>query len=191
MSMLPLLLLFQIAGTLPDPLVIFLGLNPEQRSSIERVNSEHSLWLGEKVVRIETVQAEIRVASGRTDPDPLALGQRYREVESICRQVAARRQETRQKHEAILTEAQRATLRTLDEAAKLISVISVARSNRLLEGPQLISAGFIETYKMELPAAGDRFNRTDGTRIGVFPSNACSPTNGVPWVDTSEFRPIP
>ena len=65
----------------------FLQLSDSQLQTILSNNDEYNRWSFEKQARIRQVQSEIAEETARQPLDPSALGIRYAEVESICREM--------------------------------------------------------------------------------------------------------
>lgn len=84
--------------------------------------------------RINQLRREIDIETERPNPDPMELGTRYAEIEHNCRAIANESKALREKNGGLLTDAQKAKLKTLDDARKLYPLISQAQSANLLEG---------------------------------------------------------
>ena len=109
----------------------YLQLTDGQVQTILANNDEYNQWSIEKQNRIRQVQSEI---VGETARDPLsvdALGIRYAEIEMICRQMKERANQYRTHNVDILDQNQKARLKTLEDALRLVSVISEAQSSNL------------------------------------------------------------
>lgn len=152
----------------------YLDLSQAQIEAIARANEEHDRWVWAKQVRLAEVQREIWQERERTALDSGALGVRMVEVEAICRELAARAVEQRQKLQTLLNEAQRAKLKTLEDALRLVPAIQEAQGVKLLGEPAVTYAG--PMFGRVIVSSGDAFSRTDGTRLGTYPHEAC----GVP-----------
>ena len=152
----------------------YLDVSTPQLEAIGRLNQEHDEWTWTKQLRLAQVQREIWQERDRTSPDPAALGVRMLEVEAICRELAARVTDLRARLTALLTEAQRTKLRTLQEALRLVPAIQQAQTVKLLDGPYVTYSG--ATFIREAIPSGDAFSRTDGTRLGAYPDAACGPS---------------
>ena len=143
----------------------YLQLTDTQVEAIKKNGQQFNNWLVPKLQRMTQVRSEISVETGKEVLDPMALGLRYVEIEAICRQIGEHEEQARKDNAAALTEPQRAKLKTLDDAAKLFPLISEAQSAYLLPGPRVFAT----------VSAADRFNRTDGTRLGVTYPGCGSP----------------
>jgi hypothetical protein len=84
--------------------------------------------------RISQLQNEIAIETARPNPDPMELGTRYAEIEQNCRAITNEGKALRDKNGGLLTDPQKAKLKTLEDALKLYPVISQAQSASLLEG---------------------------------------------------------
>ncbi|MCZ2078622.1 MAG: hypothetical protein LC130_26960 [Bryobacterales bacterium] len=172
-------------GVLYPQLQEFLQLTDSQLNAILEANRQYSEWAFEKQRRIADVQREIAEETAKSPLDPMALGVRYAEVETICREVKDRGTELEKASVTVLTDAQKTKLKTLEDALKLFPAITQAQSARLLGGP---AVGLGGVQVMGVTTITDRFNRTDGLRLGTagFMIPGCiAPT---PWIDTNVFR---
>jgi hypothetical protein len=84
--------------------------------------------------RIRIVQAEIAVETAKDRLDPNALGTRYTEIESICREMKDRANAYRTRNVDVLNPDQKAKLKILEDAMKLAPVISEAQFGNLIGG---------------------------------------------------------
>ncbi|MCC6389669.1 MAG: hypothetical protein IT167_03620 [Bryobacterales bacterium] len=83
--------------------------------------------------RIYQLQSEITVETARPNPDPMELGSRYAGIEQNCRSIRNESKVLRDKNGGLLTDPQKAKLKTLEDALKLYPIISEAQSASLLE----------------------------------------------------------
>src|SRR5437867_2942671 len=65
----------------------FLQLTDSQLEAILRTNDEYNRWSAEKQNRIRQLQTEIAAETAKEILDPSALGARYAEIESVCREM--------------------------------------------------------------------------------------------------------
>lgn len=119
----------------------FLGLTSAQVASIDTNNVRYQRAANEKLARRFTLMAEIARETARTPLDPVAIGLRYAEAETICRDLRAAKVQLRADNFAVLNEAQASRLRVLEEAAKLLPIASLAESRNLADFGGL-SGGF-------------------------------------------------
>jgi hypothetical protein len=121
----------------PDPLARvreYLGLTDVQSTAILRNNNEYNSFVRDKQLRISQVQQEIAQLTVAEPLDPLGLGTRYAEIESICRQLRDKANEIYRRNLTVLTDAQKTKLSGLNEALKLLAVYSEAQYAALV-GP--------------------------------------------------------
>jgi hypothetical protein len=174
-------------GVLPhQQLQEFLQLTDSQVNAILEANRQYSEWAFEKQRRIADVQREIAEETAKSPLDPMALGVRYAEVETICREVMDRVTELEKANVNLLTDAQKAKLKTLEDALRLFPAITQAQSARLLGGPA-VGLGGVQAIGMT--TITDRFNRTDGVRLGSFGPVIPGCIAPTPWIDINVFRP--
>ncbi len=116
----------------PD-LVAYLGLTPAQLVQLGQPNATLATFVAEKSRRMDQVNREIAEETAKSPLDPTALGLRYAELEEIRREIRAEEEKTHEQVLAVLNDAQKAKLKTLEDAMKLQPLISEAQSARLLE----------------------------------------------------------
>jgi hypothetical protein len=97
--------------------------------------NDYSSLVGQRQQRIFQVQSEISDETARSPLDPAALGIRYAEIETICRNVRDEAAATQTRNLTVLTDAQKVKLKALDDAYKLLPVINEAQSAGLLAPP--------------------------------------------------------
>lgn len=140
----------------------FLQLSDSQLQTILANNDDYMQWSFGKQARIQQVQNEIAAETAKDSLDPLALGLRYVEIQTICREIRDRVVETRTRNADVLNQDQKTKLKILDDAMKLAPVIAEAQAGNLLGG-----------YSYGLPFFPSSFVSTAVT--GVFsPANGCS-----------------
>ncbi len=135
-------------GLYPQPLAQvkeFLQLSDAQVQIILANNEEYNRWSAAKQARGSQVQGEIAEETAKDVLNPMALGVRYVEVETICREMKAQAAVSLKKNVDVLTAPQKAKLQVLQDAIKLAPVISDAQSGNLLATsgffPQFFSSG--------------------------------------------------
>lgn len=132
--LLPLLATAQIfSGPRPTALIQYLTLTPAQLNALDANNANLQRVVSEKVNRQAQLMREISIENNKTPLDPMALGLRYAEVETICRDIRDAENRARQDNIAVLTEPQRVRLRALEEAVRLVPVAQQAESMRLAD----------------------------------------------------------
>src|SRR5215472_14056567 len=110
----------------------FLQLTDTQLQTILTNNGDYNQFAMTKRTRISQLQSEIATETAKDTLDPLALGVRYAEIETICREMKDQAVSYQTKNTAILTDPQKAKLQTLQDAVKLAPVIEDAQSGNLI-----------------------------------------------------------
>ncbi len=111
----------------------YLVLTEAQFNRIQQQNTDFSRWSLGQSQRMSEVQREISVETARQPLDPVALGLRYAEVETIRRVIAERGAKLIPENIAVLTDLQKMKLKALEEAMRLAETAgSEARSIRLV-----------------------------------------------------------
>ncbi len=123
----------------------FLQLSDSQLQMLLANNDEHNRFAADKQNRIRQVQTEIAEETGKSPLDPNALGIRYAEIETICRQLKEQAATSQQQNLAVLSDVQKSKLNTLNDALKLAPVISEAQYGNLLGGFPSAPLGFTST----------------------------------------------
>ena len=128
-----------IPGSLPQPafqqVKAYLGLTDGQVSQIVLNLNDYGRLVAQRQQRMFQVQSEIQVETARSPLDPAALGIRYAEIESICRNVRDESIAAQDRNLGVLTDAQKAKLKALDDAYKLLPTIYEAQNAGLLAPP--------------------------------------------------------
>ncbi|MCC6588904.1 MAG: hypothetical protein IT168_19565 [Bryobacterales bacterium] len=193
----------------------FLQLTDTQLQTILTNNEGYNSWAWEKQRRIGQVQSEIVDESAKSELDPNALGIRYAEIETICREMKDKATEYRNRNLDVLNQNQKSKLKVLEDAIKLFPVIAEAQTGNLAGALSSAPSGFtsgsrfigspmgdsifsspggcyIVSGPTDLDRAGD-FTGSIGT--GANPPNKPPPTapvsgNRVPtrWFDTTTFN---
>lgn len=112
----------------------FLHLSDAQLQAILTNNDAYNRWASEKQTRIRQVQTEIADETSKEPLDPNALGIRYAEIGSICREMKDRANQHRTRNMDVLSQDQKAKLKVLEDAMKLAPVISEAQYGNLMGG---------------------------------------------------------
>lgn len=182
----------QTAIILPQPLAqvrVYLDLSDTQVQSILQNNNTYNQFSQEKQARLRQVQVDIAAQTAASPLDPMALGQSYAEVETICRQLRERATEVQKNNATLLTDAQRAKLQTLQDALKLLPVISEARSGGLMvsstSAPSVLVGTALGVYSSTLASS----------LLGPPSIAACAapsvPSTIIPVIRTGDFSPVP
>jgi hypothetical protein len=119
-----------------DALKKNLELTDTQTRGIMQITREFSEWQGSRVVRQAQVRAEILFEEKKSPLDPMALGLRYAELESIRREVEEESNRVRRRIHALLTDAQKQKVAELERARALAPVIAEAECVNLLAPAQ-------------------------------------------------------
>jgi hypothetical protein len=110
----------------------FLQLTDAQLQTILTNNGDYNQFARTKQTRISQLQSEIATETAKDTLDPMALGIRYAEIETVCREMKDQALTYQQKNASVLTDPQKAKLQVLQDAMKLAPVISDAQSGNLI-----------------------------------------------------------
>jgi hypothetical protein len=110
----------------------YLQLTDAQLQTILTNNGDYNQFAMTKQTRISQLQSEIATETTKDTLDPMALGARYAEIETICRDLRSQASTYQQKNTSVLTDPQKAKLQVLQDAVKLAPVISDAQSGNLI-----------------------------------------------------------
>jgi hypothetical protein len=110
----------------------YLQLTDAQLQTILTNNGDYNQFVITKQSRISQLQSEIATETAKDSLDPMALGVRYAEIETICRDLKNQAGTYQQKNTSVLTDPQKAKLQVLVDAVKLAPVISDAQSGNLI-----------------------------------------------------------
>jgi hypothetical protein len=114
---------------------VYLGLTDTQVSQLLQNLNDYGRLVSQRQERMYQVQSEIRDETAKSPLDPAALGIRYAEIETICRNVRDEAGATQTRNLTVLTDAQKVKLKALDDAYKLLPVINEAQNAGLLSPP--------------------------------------------------------
>ncbi|MBC7924156.1 MAG: hypothetical protein H7039_00715 [Bryobacteraceae bacterium] len=117
-----------VPNPLPSNLTAYLELTEAQVRQIAQTNHDLTTLTASRENRSVQVQLEIYIELGKPDPDAMALGLRYRELESIRREIASQQEGTVIAVQSFLTAAQKQKLATLTEALRIYGTACNARS---------------------------------------------------------------
>ncbi|MBC7924157.1 MAG: hypothetical protein H7039_00720 [Bryobacteraceae bacterium] len=127
---------------LPGDVVAYFELTDPQMIQIDRANLELATLTDARLQRWFAVQGEINLELQKADPDPMALGLRQRELESIRRELKAQRESTVTAVQSFLTATQKQKLAPLAEAIRLYgAACNATSSNFLTPAPQVLIGG--------------------------------------------------
>ncbi|MCC7154998.1 MAG: hypothetical protein IT161_10520 [Bryobacterales bacterium] len=110
----------------------YLQLSGEQSIALFRLYSDWNQYLVEKRVRVAQVETELTDLTRQDVLDPMAFGNRYVELESICREAKDRRTQYRDKSRSLLNPTQSQKLQVLEQAFALAPVIQEAQDANLM-----------------------------------------------------------
>ena len=102
-----------------ERIIPYLGLTDGQLDQILQRGVDFSTWEMGRLERISDLQTEIAAEKARSPLDPMALGVRYVEIETIRREIVARRAALVPRNVALLTEEPRGKLAPLEAAMRL------------------------------------------------------------------------
>lgn len=122
----------QTLTALSAELVSYLQLTPQQVTDMGKIQADWIAFQSSRFQRMSQVQIEIAQETQRSPLDPMALGLRYAEVETIRRELTTENAAVGERMRGLLTEAQKNKVKTLEEAAKLLPLISQAQCTQLL-----------------------------------------------------------
>jgi hypothetical protein len=131
---------------IPPELVQYLSLTSAQVSTVNRLLNDNQRLAAEKSRRMAQVQGEIALELNKDPLDPMSIGIRYAEIEAIRRGLDAESERMRVAVRAVLTDPQKVKLKTLEEASKLGSTISLA-----------VCFGFLDPTSYAMPRLGASF----------------------------------
>lgn len=153
----------------PSPeLAAFLQLTPDQVERMKRNEADLAVFALAKVRRQIELQAEIAAETARTPLDPSALGMRYAELETNCREVNEERRRAQERHRGVLTDPQKVRLKTLEDALKLMSLATESAAAGLIEGVQSTVPSQITSIRSGFPVG-----------LGAFPAPGSCPVPGI------------
>lgn len=134
---------YQQFGQIKD----YLQLSDSQYQTLLSNNTQYANWYLVKQDRMIRLQVEIGQETARDKPDPLDLGLRYVEIETICRDIRQQAAVTSKMNTDMLTAQQKTKLQALEDAIKLAPVISDAQSAKLLASSALYPLSVIPAIR--------------------------------------------
>jgi len=105
----------------------FLQLSDAQLQAILSNNGDCN-----QLAQTKQAQSEIAIETAKDMIDPMALGVRYAEIETTCRDLKTQATAYQTKNIAVLADPQKAKLQVLQDALNLAPVISDAESGNLI-----------------------------------------------------------
>jgi hypothetical protein len=165
----------------PPELKAFLELTDAQAAAVSKANTDLNTFRMTKAQRQMQVQIELSQESAKQTIDPMALGLRHAELETIRREIAAEQQKTGTIVQNVLTAPQKTKLTVLQQSLQMYSLACTAVDHNVLNMPILFPGNII-------PA-----NRIDPSQpsfpsflIGAIVGPPCNGVNGAP-VQRGEF----
>lgn len=118
-----------------DALKTFLGLSDTQVASLKQVRTD--AFEQAKPDRQATAQKarDLRAEMAKPNPDQAVVGRLMTELKQAREQGSTARAQIHEKSLAVLTDAQKAKLKTLEDAAALQGTVHEARMSGLLSAP--------------------------------------------------------
>lgn len=121
------------AAQQPPGLIQFLGLTTAQTAAVRQLNSAFSQFSSGKNQRLNQVQTELAAEYLKASPDPYALGQRYIEIDSIKRELAAAQANIQAQVAALLNPAQIALVQQISASVSQSSLALDASCGYLVD----------------------------------------------------------
>jgi hypothetical protein len=161
----------------------YLQLTDAQLQTILTNNGDYNQFAMTKQTRISQLQTEIAAETAKDSLDPMALGVRYAEIETICRDLKNQAGTYQQKNTSVLTDPQKAKLQVLVDAVKLAPAISDAQSGNLIGSSTYAPLFFTSTST----------GTTSGSVIGgiLGPVSGCYSPIPTAIVRTGDFTATP
>ena len=113
----------------------YLELTFTQVSTLTDLSTRFLQFQGEKMQRMSQVQREIAEEMQRENPDPMALGQRYVELEVIRRELEREQRRIAEDVQALYTPAQRTKVAALQEVLRMYPMACEAVQRNLIPAP--------------------------------------------------------
>ncbi len=126
----------------PRQLQEYLGLSDDQVANIKIANAHFASAQSIKAPRQFQLTSEIAQELAKTNPDPLALGTRYAELEVIRRDLQNQQIATISQTQAILNAAQKTKLATLQQALTFYGTACDAVGQNLISLPGVPTGTF-------------------------------------------------
>lgn len=109
----------------------FLELSDGQLEKIQQQNDTFARFTRVRTQRIVAVQNELEVEKTRSPLDPVSLGIRTAEIESIRRDIAERNAKLIADNLGVLTEGQRTKVKVLEDVVRMLSTANQAQALKL------------------------------------------------------------
>lgn len=155
----------------PPQLKQYLELTDPQVSSIAAENTSLATFQSQKAQRQIQVQIELAQETAKAVVDPMALGLRHMELESIRRELQAEQEKTVARIQDLLTPAQKAKLESLRQAMAVQGVICEAQAVNLM--PRLLPGRVVRD---PFPGGGSTPRWFDtSVFVAPAPDSSCGP----------------
>lgn len=161
-----------IISPFPPQLKQYLELSDEQARAILEQNTALQNFQGEKARRILQVQLELNQEIAKPTIDPMALGLRHLELESIRRELQSQSEKTAAAIENVFNATQKAKLLTLRQAMQLSSIICEAQAVNVLP------PGLSPLPQLPIPIPVPANRRIDISSLLLAPSGGCAVRTG-------------
>ena len=138
-------------------LVAYLQLSVAQLEQLRTNLRSYQEFLTARVARLNQINQEIQSELAQENPQPIALGERYWEIEAQRRQIAAREAEVRQNNLAVLTAEQNRRLQDLP-----------------VRPDQMLLYQYAERLNLIQPLRGRPASRASGVNTIVFSPGGAS-----------------
>lgn len=151
----------------PQALVRYFALTPEQGTSIRGLNQSLSDYFDLKFERWDLLDQEVTLELQKTSPDPAQVGAKVVEMVMIDRDVEQEVQMTVTKVQAVLTTEQKEKVKVLEEAMRLSSTIFQAQ-NWLFIAPSTPNASVAVTGLIPDTSAKEQPNSAESKLSRAF-----------------------
>lgn len=179
--------------SLPEQLKVYLGLTPAQVTQWELNLNDFQKLLNDRERTISQLQSSINVERNRPQLDSATIGIEYAQIELTCRNLRDESLALQDRTMALLDASQKAKLKALDDAAKLMPLFSQAQ-----DAGVLLPTGSIafQSNQTGFAYTGFYLNSTSvisttGALLFTSSASSCQRTTSTPWLDASDFRRAP
>lgn len=129
----------------------FLELTETQEARLREIVEPFYQWKETQSDRIRQVEAEIQEEAKKTPPDPMALGVRFAELESIRRHSVERLEEVIRLRRSVLTPEQLRRVQLLEQAARLSDTVQDANCELVMLPDDLDRACGVASVNLRTP----------------------------------------
>ena len=128
-------------GAQIEALKTYLGLSDTQVASLRQARTDAFDQAKPNMKDAAQKARDLRAEMNKANPDPNAVGRLMTEMKQMREQGRSTQTQVREKSMAVLSEAQKAKLKTLEEAAALQDAVREARMSGLLNAPEAAEGG--------------------------------------------------